>query len=138
MEQLDLFSLISRRAAVEKELNDLKASLTEIEGALNLQLDEGLKAAQVKAGKDTGTFRFTVDGIQIKATVGKTVKWDQEQMETIWDTITSANDDPRQYIERKFGVSESAYKHWPQSIVEVFEAARSVTPGKPKFEFSMP
>lgn len=54
-------------------------------------------------------------------------------MPAIWDRIAATGDDPRQYIEVKYSVSEAKYKAWPDTLKQPFSTARTVTPGKPKF-----
>jgi hypothetical protein len=47
--------------------------------------------------------------------------------------IRAAGDDPAEYVETTFRVSERKYAAWPTAIREGFEAARTVKPGKPIF-----
>ena len=78
-----------------------------------------------------GTVNIETDTKTIKVTVGKKIDWDQNKLNDIWHDIKTNGEDPSEYINVKYGVSEIAYKSWPHSISDVFEPARTVTPTKP-------
>jgi len=84
-------------------------------------------------GKDSGTTHVIDGALDISVEIDKTVKWDQKQLPVIWDRIAASGDDPRQYIEVKYSVSETKFKAWPDTLKQPFSTARTVTPGKPKF-----
>ena len=86
----------------------------------------GHHAHQHKAadGKDTGTTHLIDGELDIAVEIDKTVKWDQAKLPVIWDRIAATGDDPRQYIEVKYSVSETRYKAWPDTLKEPFTPAR--------------
>ena len=76
-----------------------------------------------------------MDGeLDIAVEIDKTVKWDQTKLPVIWERIAASGEDPRQYIDIKYSVNETKYKAWPDTLKQPFSAARTVTPGNPKFE----
>ena len=89
------------------------------------------------SGKDTGTVNFVVDGVEVKQTVSKTVKWDQSELAFVFERIQEAGDNPDDYIKTSLSVSESDFKKWRPEIQAVFTKARSVLPGKPKYDFEV-
>lgn len=123
------------KAKVQPELEPLEMSLGQVNDQINAIATEASKAAFLAAGKDTGTLETTQDGVRIKTTVGKTVKWDQGKLADIGSRIEVSGDDPGQYIKTAYSVEERAYSTWPDAIKKVFDPAREVKPGKPKFEF---
>jgi hypothetical protein len=87
--------------------------------------------------EDTGTFRFLVDTVTVKATISKKVEWDQAKLAVIETRIRNAGDDPAIYIQVKRSVLETAYKKWPEAIQKTFAKARTVTPSKPTFDYEV-
>ena len=67
------------------------------------------------------------------ADLPKKVDWDQATLGQMVARIRAAGDDPAEYVETIFRVSERKYGAWPTAIREGFEAARTVKPGKPTF-----
>ena len=129
--------LLERKAANATALAEAKQNIAEIDDEIEKIVGHNRKAALLALGKDTGTCRFEVDAYKVKAVTDKKVDWDQDALETAWDTIAASDaGDPREYIKRKFDVSEAAYKAWPKFIKEQFTGARAVTPGKVKYEFT--
>ena len=51
----------------------------------------------------------------------------------LWFDWSRSLDDPSEYVESTFRVSERKYAAWPTAIREGFEVARTVKPGKPTF-----
>ena len=131
-----LKDLLHQKQKLLDQLAPLQKELGTVEDQINAAVAVPLKAA-MEGKKDTGTVKFDVDGIAVKAVVPKTVKWDQEKLAGIFQKIASAGDDPGQYIETKYGVSETAYKKWSDPVKKVFLPARTVVPGKPKLEFHL-
>ncbi|MFP5213959.1 MAG: hypothetical protein ACLGPL_11340 [Acidobacteriota bacterium] len=131
--------LLDQKAEIEESLRPRIAPIAEelatVEKAINDRARELFRA--VPAQKDTGTFNLMGDGVSIKVTISKTVKWDQAKLSEIHSLIASSGDDPSQYIGVTYGVSENAFKAWPDQIKNVFMPARTVTPGAPKFELEI-
>ena len=64
----------------------------------------------------------------VKITTPKRVDWDQKALATLWNSIGAT---ASEYISVTYGVSEAAYKAWPECIRKEFECARTVKPGAP-------
>lgn len=84
---------------------------------------------------DSGTAHVLEDGIDVVVTIPKTVDWNQEELAKSIEAVKSWGEDPHEYVTTKLSVSENAYKAWPAAIRKVFEPARTMAPGKPKFAF---
>lgn len=124
--------------AIKALMDTIRPRLEELEAQLNeanAKLNEASTALLDGKDKDTGTWNFQTDGVLVKAVISKTVKWDQTKLSAIWQKIAEAGDDPKTYINQELKVAENAYKAWPESIRSVFTPARTVIPGKPKFEY---
>ena len=71
------------------------------------------------------------------ADLPKKVDWDQAELGQMVARIRAAGDDPDEYVETTFRVSERKYAAWPAAIRDGFEAARTVKPGKPTFRLTL-
>jgi hypothetical protein len=69
--------------------------------------------------------------------IDKRVKWDQGGLAQLYEKIRAGGDDPSEYLDIGFSVQEKKYSAWPDLIKVVFAPHRTVTPGKPKYEFSI-
>lgn len=127
------------------ELKRLAADLTAVAKAVNEHIDRALelryadKAQDLRRaqGKDFGVTHFDDDGVRVTAELPKRVEWDQSQLAQIAARIRESGEDPAQYVETSYRVSETKYGAWPDSIRNAFVAARTVKPGKPGFRLAL-
>lgn len=96
-----------------------------------------IKETLLELGKDTGTIHLSDDSLLIKAEIGKRVDWDQAQLAAIAQRLAAAGEDPAEFIEVKYSVSERKYGAWPQALRSQFESARTLKPSKPKFTLTL-
>ena len=87
---------------------------------------------------DSGTAHVIEDGIDVVVTIPKKVDWDQDELTKSVEAVQSWGEDPGEYVTTKLSVSETAYKAWPNAIKKIFQPARTMAPGKPKFAFKKP
>ena len=124
-------------AALADSLAEMKAFVTDAEARLNAGLDVrfGDRARQLRAaeGKDSGRVRFGDGAFVIVGDVAKRVDWDQDKLAAIVARIRQAGDDPAEYVRTTHEVSERAYGAWPRHIRRLFEPARTVKFGKPRY-----
>lgn len=104
-----------------------------LNGAIALRYGDRAAAARGAEGKDVGTVRFEDDEVMVIADLPKRVEWDQSRLGEMVARIRAAGDDPAEYVETTFRVSERKYGAWPAAIREGFETARTLRPGKPTF-----
>jgi hypothetical protein len=84
--------------------------------------------------KDTGTTRFFDSAFQIVAEVPKKVMWDAEKMEEL---IKRIPDERRKDIVKiSYSIEERKYSALPLEYQELFREARTITPGKTKFQIT--
>ncbi len=137
---------LSERPGIELfQLKQLASDLTALAKAVNDHLDRALdlrfadKAQELRRaqGKDFGVTHFDDDGVRVTAELPKRVEWDQSQLAQIVARIRESGEDPAQYIETNYRVSETKYGAWPDAIRSAFAAARTVKPGKPGFRLAL-
>lgn len=114
-----------------KLINDL------LDGVFARRFGERAAAIRQESGKDFGIIRFQDGEVEIAMDLPKRPSWDQSKLAGIVQTIRESGDDPAQYVETSFDVSERKYIAWPEHIRRVFEAARTVKPGKPSFKLTV-
>jgi hypothetical protein len=51
--------------------------------------------------------------------------------------LAAAGEDPAEFIDVKYSVSERKYGAWPQALRSQFESARTLKPSKPKFTLTL-
>lgn len=123
------------RLEAEEQLRNAKALCDWLDGAVALKFGDQAQELRRAEGKDTGTIRFHDGAVMIVADLPKRVDWDQVRLAAMVERIREAGDDPAQYVDVSFDVSERKYSAWPNHIRSVFEDARTVRTGKQKFRF---
>ena len=128
----------SELARLQTEADDAlrKAKLTVawLDGALAQKYAERARSARQAADKDFGVSRFSDGEITVVADLPKKVDWDQHELADLVERIKSEGDDPLDYVEVSFRVSERKYASWPKHIRSLFASARTVSPGKESFD----
>jgi len=98
----------------------------------------GVFSRRYAAGLNTtGTHRRIDGDYEIRIEVPKNVAWDQAKLAAAIETIRGWGENPTDYVDTKLSVSENSYKAWPPAIRDLFTPARTVKPGKKKFEVAL-
>lgn len=132
----NLKELLEQKAQIETKIQEITQPLQENLTKIGDQINE-IAMKLLQDPNNPGTYNLETDGVKVKATIGKTVKWSQTTLGLIWERIAASGDEPRQYMTPEYKISENSYKGWPDQIRNVFLPARTVTPTKPKFEFTI-
>ncbi len=123
-------------AALADSLAEMKAFVADAEARLNAGLDVrfGDRARQLRAaeGKNIGRVRLADGVFVIVADVPKRIDWDQDKLAAIVARIRQSGDDPAEYVQTSYEVSERAYGLW-SSIRRLFEPGRTVKLGTPRY-----
>lgn len=114
-----------------------KANADWIDRALDLRYSRTAAQARMAAGKDTGTVSFADGAIRVSADLPKKIEWDQAQLARIVERIRAAGEDPGEFVEVTYRISETQYNAWPSSLRASFDAARTLKTGKPTFRLSL-
>lgn len=108
-----------------------------LDGAIALRFGEAAEAARRAEGKTTGTVRFEDGPVTVVADLPKRVEWDQGRLAQLVERIRESGEDPADYVDVTFKVSERRYGAWPPAIAKTFEPARTVRTGKPTFTLTL-
>lgn len=125
------------KEAADHQLINARSLSDWLDGAISLKYANRAAECRQDAGKDTGTIRFEDGGVTVIGELPKRVDWDQEKLAQIAENITSAGEDPAEFIDTKLSVSERKYSALPESWRKGFEPARTVRTGKPKFHLEL-
>jgi len=129
---VELLAILQRE--IDERLKHDKVVKARFDGALSLRYASRAAEERQAAGKDTGTVRLEDGDFTIVADLPKRIAWDQKQLAKMAERIRDAKNDPTEYIDITFKVSERKYTAWPEAIREGFEPARTVKPGMLKIE----
>lgn len=127
IDQLETVLLEKRR-----QVKSLKQDIQEIEDHILDRYGEAVREELRSKPDMTGTVTLQD---KVKITIPKRVKWDQEQLQQLYQKIKAGNEDPDEYIDVAYKVTETSYEAWPTPIKEQFKPARTVEHGKAKVEF---
>lgn len=128
----DQLALLLRDAA--EALEQVQRIKDWLDGAVDLKYRDRAAAARSAAGKATGSVRIEDGSFVIVADLPKRVRWDQTRLARAVEIIRRDwNDDPAEYVRTELKVAETAYASWPAAIRRLFEPARTVETGKPRY-----
>lgn len=144
LERAQLMSIGDLASATAADLQQVQAEASEllrkskvlkdwIDGAVALKYEQRAQAIRLEQGKDTGKVHFVDDGIRVTSELSKRPEWDQQKLAEIAKRIAEAGDDPAEFIDVAYKVSERKYTAWPESLRAAFEPARTLKTGKPTF-----
>jgi hypothetical protein len=108
-----------------------------IEATIALRYEQRAIGARAAAGKDTGIVRFEDGIVEVAVELPKRVDWDQRRLAALVEQIRAGGENPSEYVELTFKVSERAYAAWPERIRSAFEPARTVRVGKPTYRLTI-
>jgi hypothetical protein len=114
-----------------------RAIVEHIDRALEMKYADQAQALRLAAGKDTGVVHFDDGRVRISADLPKRVDWNQRTLAEIVRHITEAGDDPAEYVDTSYRVSETKFNAWPEGIRRAFVPARTLKTGKPSFRLAL-
>jgi hypothetical protein len=126
---MDLNDQITKLTSHAKELKE------KLDNALNLRFAESVKSNLRSENRDTGTTGFFDGAFRIIAEVPKKVSWDAEKMEELLKRIPEER--RKSMVKISYTIEERKYFALPQEYQELFKEARTVTPGKIKFQITL-
>ena len=114
-----------------------KAISEHIDRALDLKYADRAHQLRLAANKDTGVVHFDDGRVRITADLPKKVDWDQTRLAEITRRIAANGDDPSEYVEVSYRISETNFNAWPEAFKAPFVPARTVKTGKPSFRLAL-
>lgn len=114
-----------------------KAVVDHLDRSLDLKYSKQAHALRLAAGKDTGVVHFDDGHVQVTADLPKKVDWDQKKLADLVRRMTANGDNPAEYVEISYRVSETKFNAWPETLKSAFAPARTLKTGKPGFRLAL-
>ena len=114
-----------------------KSIAEHIDRALDLKYVDRTRQLRLAQGKDTGVVHFDDGEVSVTADLPKKVEWDQKQLHELILRIASGGDNPAEFIETSYRVSETKYQAWQESLRSQFTPARTVKVGKATYRLAL-
>lgn len=114
-----------------------KAVVDHLDRALDLKYSKQAHALRLAAGKDTGVVHFDDGHVQVTADLPKKVDWDQKKLADLVRRMTANGDNPAEYVEISYRVSETKFNAWPETLKSAFAPSRTLKTGKPGFRLAL-
>lgn len=114
-----------------------KAIVEHVDRALDLRYAQRAHQLRLEVGKDTGVVHFDDGHVRITADLPKKVEWDQAKLNDITRRIAANGEDPAEYIEISYRISETKFNAWPETLKSAFASARTLKTGKPGFRLAL-
>ena len=86
---------------------------------------------------EVAVVHFDDGHVRITADLPKKVDWDQKRLAEITQRIAANGDDPSEYVEISYRISETKFNAWPESLKSAFAPARTLKTGKPGFRLAL-
>jgi hypothetical protein len=114
-----------------------KATVDLIDQALERKYADKARELRQSEGKDTGIVHFQDGPVRITADLPKKVEWDQKRLAELVTRIAAAGDNPAEFVETAYRVSETKYQAWQESLRSQFTPARTVKVGKATYRLAL-
>ena len=125
--------LFTLQEAALAETARVKRLRDRLEAGIGQRYGTATEAERAMQGKSSGTVRIEDAGVVVIADLPKKVSWDQDRLAAMAARIAATGDDPTEYLEIAYRVSERRFGAWPEAMRDGFAAARTETTGKPVF-----
>lgn len=130
-------SLCELKGQATALLTTAKAVDAWVDKALDLKYSQRARELRLAEGKDTGVVHFEDGPVHITADLPKKVDWDQARLAEITRRISANGDNPAEYVEITYRVSEAKFNAWPETLKSAFAPARTLKTGKPGFRLEL-
>ena len=120
-------------AEAKIKVDHYKLIQERLQGIVNFKYQDAFNHNRVAKEKETGLMRLEDDNYVIAQDITKKTDWDKKKLNEIIEKIKSQGDDPAEYVDITYKISEHKFKSWPSFIRKVFEPARTIKHGKPTY-----
>jgi len=105
-----------------------------IDGAISLKYqNKSIDIRQIQ-DKQTGTINFHDGNFKVSSIIAKKIEWDQRKLKEAISEIKEMGDNPYEYVNVSYKISETKYNAWPEYIKKFFRPARLLKTGKENFK----
>jgi hypothetical protein len=126
--------LLSLQGQAEKNLQRAKLLKDWLESSIALKYRDVASNIRSLDSKDTGTVHFTDGDYKITSVLAKKVEWNQDRLKDVVSAIRKHGDNPEEYVDTSYKISETKYTAWPEHIKNIFKPARVLKTGAESFK----
>lgn len=105
-----------------------------IDSAIGIKYQERIIAKRQRLDKETGAINIEDGDYQLTTNIPKKISWDQAKLATALAQLAARGEDPSDYVQVEYKISENNYKAWPQWARDIIDDARTFDKGKPTFK----
>ncbi|WP_422472597.1 hypothetical protein [Endozoicomonas sp. ALB032] len=115
---------------VEKAMSQLTVQKMWLESVIAYKYV--FKASQIRAQlqQDFGTISFDDEGTRVLVDLPREVNWDQQKLKSIAQRIQEQGEDPSEFLDIEYSVSQEQFDQWPEPVRQTFESALQIKPGR--------
>ena len=123
----ELFGEAAEEAFQASPSATIKSIFTRLEGKIRAENAKRLPADQLRLPAVRTVYRL----------FGRLEAYDQTRLAEITRRIAANGDDPSEYVEISYRISETKFNAWPESLKSAFAPARTLKTGKPGFRLAL-
>lgn len=129
---IDNLAILQKQA--HQNLEQAKRLKDWIDGAISLKYQNQVQIVRQGQGRITGTIHLDDGDFKITSTIPKKVDWNQQKLRIAITRIKESGENPYEYVEASYKISETKFNAWPEHIQKVFRDARFLKLGKETFK----
>ena len=130
--------LWSSKNLIENSIKESKLALDEINNQLNDIVKPEVSLLREIQDKETGIVTLSLNGsLKIKHTIPKKVKWSQNHLADLADTIIASGANLNEYMAVKYDVPEKLWSKFNDETQQAFQEARTIEHGKPTIDIEI-
>lgn len=126
--------LSSLQIQANEHLTKSKRQKDWIDSAISLKYQAQSCNVRNLNDKVTGTIHFDDGDFRVTSNIAKRIEWNQERLKEAVSEIKEFGDNPYEYVNVSYKVSESKYNSWPEHIKKFFRPARLLKTSKESFK----
>ncbi|NBV06486.1 MAG: hypothetical protein EBS06_04535 [Proteobacteria bacterium] len=126
--------LLSLQEQAAKHLQRAKMLKEWLDNSIALKYRDVASNIRRLDSKDTGTVHFTDGDFKVTSVLTKKVEWNQDRLKDVVTAIKKHGDNPDEYVETSYKISETKYTAWPEHIKNIFKPARVLKTGAETFK----
>jgi len=114
-----------------------EAITQHLDTAVNLRYGNHAQQLRADQGKNSGVVHFDDGAVRVSADLPSQIVWDQSRLAEIARRIRANGDDPAEYIELHYDISEATFAAWPDALKSAFTLARTRVCGAPTYRLAL-
>ena len=131
---LPIHQLVKLQKQAANHLDKAKRLKDLIDGAITIKYQNQSVDIRQRQDKQTGTINFEDGDFKISSNIPKKIEWDQKKLKEVISEIKEMGDNPYEYVNVSYKISETKYNAWPEYIKKFFRPARLLKTGKENFK----